>query len=80
MVINHLVDDIYGHLSGVLCPVAAVFENEADSVRVQVAHGMVHVVCVGLVLDPCLVVGFRIFLAPDSRGREHLFGYLTTWL
>ena len=73
---NHLVDNIYGiygHLSGVLCPAAAVSENEADSVRVQWAHVMAHVACVGLVLDPCRVVGFRIFLAPDSRGREHLF-------
>ena len=77
---NHLVDNIYGHLSGVLCPAAAVSENEADNVRVQVAHVMAYVACVGLVLDPCLVVGFWIFLAPDSRGREHLFGYLTTWL
>ena len=63
----HLVDGICGHLSGVLCPAAAVSENEADSVRVQWAHVMAHVACVGLVLDPCRVVGFRIFLAPDSR-------------
>ena len=70
---NHLDDNIYDHLSGVLCPAAAVSESEADSVRVEVAHVMVHVVCVDLVLDPCRVVGFRIFLDPDSRGCEHLF-------